>query len=122
MGLKLVKNPKAQPYNAGITLDFDQEAGLRIGSIRNNSPAEDAGLDVGDEIIDVAARKVTRDTWFATLARYKPGDAVPITVKRDRKTIRTKIIMGQPDRFEYKIELKADATAEQKALRAAWLR
>lgn len=122
VGLKLVRTQKTQPYNAGITLDSDDEAGLRIGSVRNNSPAEDAGLDVGDEILDLAGRKVTRDTWFATLARYKPGDAIPITVKRDRKTIKTKIILGQPDRFEYKIEFKTDATAEQKALRDAWLK
>jgi len=121
-GLKLVKTQKAQPYNAGITIGGDEEAGLRINNVRNNSPAEDAGLDVGDEIVDVAGRKVTRDTWFATLAHYKPGDAVPITVKRDRKTIKTKLIMGPPERFEYKIEFKADATAEQKALRDAWLR
>ena len=122
VGLKLVKTQKAQPYNAGITLDSDDEAGLRIGSVRNNSPAEDAGLDVGDEILDLAGRKVTRQTWFATLARYKPGDSVPITVKRDRKTITKKLIMGQPDRFEYKIEFKADATDDQKALRTAWLK
>jgi predicted metalloprotease with PDZ domain len=122
VGLKLVKTQKAQPYNAGLTLDFDEEAGIRISNVRNNSPAEDAGLDVGDEILDLAGRKVTRQTWFATLARYKPGDSVPITVKRDRKTITTKIIMGQPERFEYKIEFKADATENQKALRDAWLK
>ena len=122
VGLKLVKTKKAQPYNAGLTLDSDEEAGMRILNIRNDSPAEDAGLDVGDEILELAGRKVTRQTWFPTLARYRPGDSVPITVKRDRKTITTKIIMGQPDRFEYKIEFKADVTPEQKALRDAWLK
>jgi hypothetical protein len=29
--------------------------------------------------------------------------------------------LGQPERFDYRIEEKTDATAEQKALRAAWL-
>jgi predicted metalloprotease with PDZ domain len=120
--LKLIKTPKAQPHNGGITIGGDEEAGLRITNVKNNSPAEDAGLDVGDEIVDVAGRKVTRETWFTTLGHYKAGDAVPITVKRDRKTIKTKMIMGQPERFEYKIEFKADATVEQKALRDAWLR
>jgi predicted metalloprotease with PDZ domain len=122
VGLKLVKTQRAQPYNAGLTVDAEEETGLRISNVRNNSPAEDAGLDVGDEIVNLAGGKVTRQTWLATLARYKPGDSVPITVKRDRKTITTKIIMGQPDRFEYKIEFKADATEDQKALRAAWLK
>ena len=122
VGLKLTRNQMRHPNSAGITLDSDEEAGMRILNVRNNSPAEDAGLQVGDEIVDVAGRKVTQDSWFVTLARYKAGDSVPITVKRDRQMIKTKIVMGQPDRFEYKIELKPDATPEQKALRAAWLR
>ena len=122
VGLKLKRNQMRYPNSAGITLDSDDEAGMRILNVRNNSPAEDAGLQVGDEIADVAGRRVTQDSWFATLARYKAGDSVPITVKRDRQTIKTKIVMGQPDRFEHKIELNPDATAEQKALRAAWLR
>ena len=121
-GLKLTRNQMRHPNSAGITLDADEESGMRILNIRNDTPAEDAGLQVGDEIVDVAGRKVTKDNWYATLARYKRGDTVPITVKRDRQTIKAKIVMGQPDRFEYKIELKPDATVEQKALRAAWLR
>ena len=64
---------------------------------------------------------MTSDSWLKTLARYKTGDAVPIVVKRDRRTIKTSIVLGQPERFDYRIEEKPDATAEQKVLRAAWL-
>ena len=122
VGLRLVKSPMRNPYDAGLSTESDEEAGMRIVNVRNNSPAEDAGLQVGDEIIELAGRKPAREGLGAALARYKPGDAVPITVKRDRNKIKTKIVMGQPDRFDYKIEPKPDATAEQKALRAAWLR
>jgi hypothetical protein len=43
-------------------------------------------------------------------------------VKRDRQTIKTNIVLGQPERFDYRIEEKTDATVEQKALRATWLK
>lgn len=122
VGLKLTRNQMRYPNSAGITLDSDEESGLRISNVGHHTPAEDAGLQVGDEIVDVAGRKVTKENWHATLARYKTGDTLPITLKRDRQTIKARIIMGQPDRFEYKIELKPDATSEQKALRAAWLK
>jgi predicted metalloprotease with PDZ domain len=122
VGLRLVKSPMRNPYNAGLSTESDEEAGMRIVNVRNNSPAEDAGLQVGDEIVELAGRKPARETLASALARYKPGDAVPITVRRDRNTIKTKIVMGQPERFDYKIEPKPDAGAEQKALRAAWLR
>jgi predicted metalloprotease with PDZ domain len=46
---------------------------------------------------------------------------VPVTVKRDRRTIKANIVLGQPERFDYRIEEKTDATPEQKQLRAAWL-
>src|SRR5687768_11943658 len=47
VGLKLMRNQMRYPYSAGITLDFDEEAGMRILTVRNNTPAEDAGLQVG---------------------------------------------------------------------------
>jgi hypothetical protein len=47
---------------------------------------------------------------------------VPVTVKRDRTTIKTNILVGEPEVFDYRIEEKPDATVEQKALRAAWLK
>ena len=76
----------------------------------------------GDEIISVAERSVTRDNWLSTLERYKPGDKIPIKVKRDRRTIQSNLVLGQPNRFEYRIEDKKDATAEQKALLVAWMK
>ncbi len=42
-------------------------------------------------------------------------------MKRDRRTIETTIVLGAPERFEYRIEEKRDATPQQKALREAWL-
>jgi hypothetical protein len=57
-----------------------------------------------------------------TLARFKPGDSVAVTVKRDRRTIKTNIVLGQPERFDYKIEEMPGATVEQKRLRAAWFK
>ena len=59
---------------------------------------------------------------MSTLNRYKQGDRVTISFKRDRRTLQTTLVVGAADRFEYRIEEKQDATAGQKALRAAWLK
>jgi len=121
VGLRLVKAQAKEPFNAGLGLDFNEAGAPIIANIRNNSPAEDAGLQVGDEITLLAGKPMTRDSGLKTLARFKTGDSVPVTVKRDRRTIKTNIVLGQPERFEYRIEELPDATAEQKALRAGWL-
>jgi predicted metalloprotease with PDZ domain len=120
-GLRLVKTQAKEPFDAGLQIEFEDPREGIIANVRNNSPAEDAGLQSNDEIVSLAGKKVTKDSWLKTLARFKQGDSVPVTVKRDRRTIKSNIVLGQPERFEYKIEEKADATAEQKALRTAWL-
>jgi predicted metalloprotease with PDZ domain len=71
-------------------------------------------LQAGDVIISLAGKE--------PLARLKAGDSVPVTVKRDRNTIKTNIVVGEPEVFDYRIEEKPDATVEQKRLRAAWLK
>ena len=108
-----------EPFNAGLSLEAESEEPV-IDSVRNNSPGEDAGLQAGDEIASLDGRQATKDDWLTTLARHKTGDAVSIIVKRDRKSIKTKIVLSEPDRFEYKIEERMGATPEQKALRAKW--
>jgi predicted metalloprotease with PDZ domain len=90
--------------------------------VRIGSPAEDAGLQEGDEITVLGRKNVTRANWLVSLSRYKQGDQVPVTVKRDRRTIKTMILVGAPERFEYRIEERKDATPEQKSLREAWLK
>lgn len=121
VGLRLVKTQSAEPFDAGLSLEFEGSREAIVENVRNNSPAEDAGLQTGDEIVLLAGKHLKSDSWRRTLARFKPGASVPMTVKRDRQTIKTNIVLGPPERFDYRIEEKPDATAEQKQLRAAWL-
>ncbi|HXL82463.1 MAG TPA: PDZ domain-containing protein [Pyrinomonadaceae bacterium] len=121
VGMHLVREQAREPFNAGIGVDWEKPT-LTIGSVRNDSPAEDAGLQEGDEIVSLGRKGVSRENWLVALARYKQGDRVPVAVKRDRRTIQTAIVLREPERFEYKMEERKDATAKQKALRQAWLK
>lgn len=120
-GLRLVRQQARQPFDAGIGIDWQKTNSLTIEVVRNGSPAEDAGLQEGDEVISLGRKNVARENFLVSLARYKQGDSVPISVKRDRRTIQTTLVLGPPERFEYRIEESKDATPEQKAVRAAWL-
>ena len=116
VGLRLVTTPAKEPFDAGLSIDPNE--GI-IQNVRNSSPAEEAGLQANDEIVSLGG-KVTK-AWLKTLARFKPGDSVPVVVRRDRRTIKANLVLGQPERFDYRIEERSDATVEQKALRASWL-
>ena len=121
MGLRLVKEVKPQPFSAGLAIN-NNEGRPVVASVRHGSPAEDAGLQADDELVSLGGNRVTPDNWLRVFARYKQGSRVPVVVTRDRRTISATITLGEPDRFDYRIEERKDATREQKALRAAWLK
>lgn len=120
VGLRVTKKPRKDPFNAGLSVSFEERTAF-IETVRGDSPAETAGLQSGDEIVEVGGRGVVKDNWPATLSRYKVGQSIPITVKRHRRTIKTNLVLGEVERFDYKIEELPGATSEQKSLRAAWL-
>jgi predicted metalloprotease with PDZ domain len=121
VGLRLMKTQAAEPFDAGLSLEFENPREVIIENVRHNSPAQDAGLQANDEIVSLGGKALTQDSWQRMLARFKPGESVPVVVKRDRRTIKTNIVLGQPERFDYKIEEKPEATAEERALRSKWL-
>ena len=122
VGLKVVRSVAREPYSAGITLDWEDEESLRVGSVRHYSPAEDAGLQAGDEIVSLSGKNIKRENWLLGLSRYQEGARIPVVVKRDRRTIRSALLLGPPDRYEFRIEEMTNATPQQRALREAWLR
>jgi predicted metalloprotease with PDZ domain len=121
LGLRVTRQQARQPYDAGVSVDWEEKGSLTVRSVRQNSAAEDAGLQPEDEIVSLGRKSVARENWLVALNRFKQGDRVPVSVKRDRRTIETVIVLGDPERFEYRIEERKDATTRQKALREAWL-
>ncbi len=119
-GLKLARQPQAEPFTAGILVNDDSPA--TIMNVVNGSTGEAAGLEAGDLIQSLGGKPVSKGGWLKALAKYKEGDKVPVVVKRDRRTIQATLVLGPTERFSYKIEEQPSATAEQKALRAAWLK
>ena len=120
VGLKLVREPASNPY-VGLAADNDEQTRMKVGVVRSNSPAEDAGLKSGDIILTVGNTRVTRETFVQTITRYKPNMSVPLTVKRDRDTLKLTLNLGAPASYSYRIEEMTDATPEMRAMRAAWL-
>lgn len=121
LGLRVAREPARQPYDAGVTVDWASKGILTIGSVRHGSPAENAGLQAGDEIVSLGRKNIARENWLVSLNRFKQGDRIPVSVRRDRRTVDTTITLAAPERFEYRIEEKKDATPQQRVLREAWL-
>jgi len=87
------------------------------------TPAYDAGLDTGDVVTTIAGEPATAAGWNA-LRQRKPGDAVPVTIRRrDGKTEnRTLVIKSDPTvRIDSVETTGSELTAAHRAFREAWL-
>jgi len=121
-GLRLVREPAREPYTAGITITREDLQGARIDSVQNGSAAERAGLKQDDVLVSIGKAYVTTLTWRSALNVFKKGDRVPVTIRRDRRTIQTSLTLDGPGPYDYRIEEMKNSSSEARAIRAAWLK
>ncbi len=85
------------PY-LGTIPDFGdvEGGGVRLTGVRTDSPAEGAGLQGGDVIIEFAGREVLNlyDYTYA-LRAHAPGDTVSIKIKRDGRELELTAVLGR---------------------------
>ncbi len=75
-----------QEENPAIARVYGAGAGITISSVVQNSPADKAGLKVGDTIVSVDGRQVkTGDELVADIASRKPGSKVDLGFMRNGK-------------------------------------
>jgi len=120
VGLRFIREARA-PVTIGITGDESEKVNFKIASVRPDSPAAQAGLQVDDVITSFGGNKFTSANFLKVLARYKPGDKVPVTLLRGGHSITITVTLAPPQVFDYRIEEDPQATPQAKALRVGWL-
>jgi serine protease Do len=84
--------------------------GVLIGSVESGSPAANAGIRVGDVIIEFNGRRVTsNDELINQVTRTTPGTTVPVKVVRDRKTVTLNVGVAE---YDYDREERGSATSK----------
>jgi len=72
--------------------------GAYVDSLLNNSAAEAAGIRPGDVIVKVDDFDVNSSPALQeAIARYRPGDEVEVTVKRNGQTKTFKVVLNNPE-------------------------
>jgi serine protease Do len=85
---------RSGPY-IGVQLNEDSPE-CRIAKVDKNSPAEKAGLKADDVVILFGKDKVEDlEDLITLIGRRKPGDEVPIRVRRGKEILNLKVVIGK---------------------------
>ncbi len=69
---------------------------MRLSGVRAGSPAERAGIQAGDIVVEFAGKQVLNiyDYTYA-LREHAPGDTVAIKVRRDGEVLELTAVLGR---------------------------
>jgi predicted metalloprotease with PDZ domain len=113
---------KPEPDLRVFALNVPEDSTLRLRITNPNGVWGRAGLHTGDRVVSVDGQPVATSTEFRTwLGKLRVGDTASMEVARDRAVSKVTVVITGYDRPVVKIEETADATSEQKRLRAQWL-
>ena len=83
---QLISTGKAEHAYLGVSVD-SSSGKVVIAEVRDGTPAADAGLQAGDEILTVDGTKVTTaDGLTNAIAEHQPGDSISIEFSRNGET------------------------------------
>ena len=119
-GLRFRPEPRSQ--RAWLGAGTRNEAGrLVVTSVRRQTPAFAAGVNVDDEILAIDDVRVRADGLAARLEQYKPNDKVALLVGRRDRLTRLDVTLGAEPGRPYRVELDPDATEAQKYRLISWI-
>ncbi len=91
----------------GISLEEDSKGKVRITLVEKNSPAQQAGLKLGDIILKIDGRKVINGEYLAREIRNRrPGQEVILEIERNGKIREIKVKLGAYPQEEAERELE----------------
>ena len=120
-GLELqAKDSDRKPWLGAFASDQNGRAIIR--GLAAGSPAYDAGLDLGDEIVALNSRRVRSSDLQERIAEHKAGDKVRITFFRDDNLREINITLRLQDVPSYKVVKVTTPTPLQKSIYESWLK
>jgi serine protease Do len=80
----------------GITVEDAEPAGARVTSVSQGSPAQSAGLQVGDVVVAIDDAEIKGLDDLATrIERLRPGTRVKLNVKREAEQMVLEVVLGE---------------------------
>jgi predicted metalloprotease with PDZ domain len=92
-----------------------------VTSVAPETPAHSAGLNVDDEILAIANRRITPALWPQLGDYYPPRAQAILTISRRGEILNLPVTFGVQPQKSWRIELRPDATETQRRALFQWL-
>jgi predicted metalloprotease with PDZ domain len=94
---------------------------IAITGVAPDSPAAEAGLDIGDILVAMDGDGIDPASFDQRLAEKKIGSTIQMTVMRRSRLVTVSVPVVSRERITYSIKEKAEATELQKKIFTTWL-
>jgi len=94
---------------------------IAITNVEPDSPAAEAGLDVGDILIAMDGDRVDPAAFETRLAEKRIGSTIGLAVMRRDRLMTINVVIGSRENVTYSIKEKPNALELQKKIFTSWL-
>ena len=91
-----------------------------VSRVEADSPATEAGLNTGDEIIGINGFRVSGSV-NERIKQYEIGDEIEMLISRRGKLMNMQLTIGSRERQSWSLKVDAKASENQKRAKAHWL-
>jgi predicted metalloprotease with PDZ domain len=120
-GLRLQSNIKnGLPPHIGMTVRSEQGRSL-IKLVEANSPAQTAGIEIGDELLAIDGLRVNAEQFNDRLKDYSSGDAIEVTLfhQDELRICQVKLVQPRPTQYQV-VAIDQPSKTQQRNLKG-WL-
>jgi predicted metalloprotease with PDZ domain len=99
-----------------------QDGRLLVENVPRGTPALDGGLNPGDEILAIDDFRVLPENFNDRVRAFAPGRQVTLLIARRDEIKRLSVTLGSEPPDRWTLNVRPNATPEQRAHLSAWLR
>jgi predicted metalloprotease with PDZ domain len=118
-GIEVKAEKKTSVWLGAVARDQDQRAMIR--TVVDGSPAANAGLDVGDELVALDGYRVRSSELSARIADKRAGDTAVLTILRNDKLRTITVTLEQDPLPSYSVAKVKDPSSLQRQIYESWL-
>ncbi len=120
-GIELTSKDTVQKPWVGIALG-DGGDGARVTAVVSGSPAEEAGIETGDELLTLNGFRTNAADFVARINERSVGESVTLALFRNDRLRTCRVTIGRMPTPTYALVRVKNPTREQKTVFESWLK